>query len=280
MESVDLKLGSVSRLFFAPMHLLYLDESGNPHGAEDKHFVLAGVSAFEQNTYFLARDVDAIKQRHFPTVPPLDFHLSQIRSRNGFWRNVDQPTREIVLQELGQVIANSASSVRLFAAVVEKNASLHGDNAIKVAMEQVCKRFDIMLQRRWNENSDKQRGLLVFAESSYQARAKVWVQGFRELGTQWGVLQNLSDIPYFAAAKESRLLQLADYVAHAPFLLFERREASLIRPIINRFDQKDGALHGLWHSSPNRGPGCDCPGCYSRRSAGAFGPWLSAGVVP
>jgi hypothetical protein len=65
------------------MHLLYLDESGNPSGAEDKHFVLAGISAFEQNTYFLARDVDAIKQSHFPTVPPLEFHLSQIRSREG-----------------------------------------------------------------------------------------------------------------------------------------------------------------------------------------------------
>ena len=256
------------------MHLLYLDESGNPSGADDKHFVLAGLSAFEQNTYFLARDVDAIKQKHFPTVPPLDFHLSHIRSRNGFWRKVEPAVRDAVLADLARVISESAASVRLFGTIVEKNVAFHGDDAVKFAMEQVCKRFDIMLKRCWNENHDKQRGLLVFAESSYQSRAKVWVQGFRDLGTQWGVLQNLSDIPYFVAAKESRLIQLADYVAHSLFLLFERQDDSLIRPIVHRFDQKDGVLHGLMHSSPSRGHGCDCPGCYSRRHPHKVGPWI------
>lgn len=215
---------SAHLLYFA-VHLLYLDESGNPGGADDKHFVLAGISAFEQNTYFLARDVDSIKQRYFPTVPPLDFHASRIRAGLGFWRHVDKPTRDAVLTDLGNVIGRSAGAVRLFGSVVEKSAILHGDGAVKIAMEQVCKRFDIMLKRQFSEHGEAQRGLLVFAESSYQTRAKVWVQGFRELGTQWGVLHNLSDIPYFVPAKESRLIQLADYVAHALYLLYEKRDA-------------------------------------------------------
>jgi len=141
---------------------------------------------------------------------------------------------------------------------------------VKLATEQVCKRFDIFLKRRATEHNDRQRGLLVFAESHYQQRAKIWVRGFRELGTQWGVLKNLSDIPYFASTRESRLLQLADFVAHSMFLLYERQDASLVKGILHRVDQKDGKLHGLVHISKNKGMGCNCPTCVSRRSPHTF----------
>lgn len=257
------------------MHLLYVDESGNPEGAEDRHFVLAGLSAFEQNTYFLAKDVDSIKHKYFPTLPPLDFHVSKIRAGSGFWRNIDRPVREAVLTDLAHALVASAGSVRLFGTVVEKDSTVHGESAIKLAMEQVCKRFDIMLSRRWKEDGDKQRGLLVLAESSYQTRAKVWVQGFRELGTQWGCLRNLSESPFFVPAKESRLIQLADYVAHALFLAYERNDRTLLRPIMHRFDQRTGVLHGLHHASPTKGLACDCPACYSRRHPGQLGPWTT-----
>jgi hypothetical protein len=256
------------------MHLLYLDESGNPDEPADKHFVLAGLSAFEQNTYFLSREADAIQQRYFPTSPPVDFHAQHIRGGKGFWRNQDKTLRDQVLADIADVIAKSYASVRLFGAVVEKTASLHGEDAVRAAMEQVCKRFDTLLKRRALGHEDKQRGLLVFAESHFQSRAKIWVKGFWELGTQWGVLHSLCDIPYFAAAKESRLLQLADYVAHALFLLFEKHDATLIKGIIKKFDQTDGVVHGLVHLSDSRGPTCDCPACFSRRCPWQFGPWV------
>lgn len=266
----------ISRLFFASklMHLLYLDESGNPDDAADKHFILAGVSAFEKNTHFLSSSADGIQNKHFPGSPPIDFHAQHIRAGKGFWRSQEKAVREQVLQDLGDVLSNSYSSVRLFAAVVEKTAKLHGENAVKVATEQVCKRFDTLLKRRLKED-DAQRGLIVFAESHYEQRAKVWVKGFRELGTQWGLLHSLCDIPYFAPAKESRLLQLADYVAHGLFLLYEKQDSSLIKEIVKKFDQADGTLHGLVHVSDHRGAGCNCPACYSRRHPWHWGPWVS-----
>jgi hypothetical protein len=100
------------------------------------------------------------------------------------------------------------------------------------------------------------------------------VRGFRELGTKWGVLRNLSDTPYFAPANENRLLQLADFIAHATYLLYERRNAALAKEIVRRFDERDGVLHGLVHMSEARGLGCLCPACVSRRAPGQFGPWL------
>lgn len=257
------------------MHLLYLDESGNPSDPADQHFVVAGLSAFEKNTHFLTVDVERIQARHFPQSPPVDFHAGPIRSGKGFWRRQKEETRDQVLVDLAEVLVNSYASVRLFGAVIEKDPRLHGDDAIKAATEQVCKRFDTMLKRRLHEDGDEQRGLIVFAESHYQQRARVWVNGFKDLGTQWGLLHSLCDIPYFAPAKESRLLQLADFVSHALFLLYERRDNSLAKTIMKKFDQTDGILHGLVHVSSRRGPGCDCPACFSRRSPRSYGPWVS-----
>jgi hypothetical protein len=236
---------------------------------------MAGLAVFERVTFFVSESVDALQKKYFPGSPPVDFHSSPIRSARGFWRSVDPATRRFVLQDIAQVIARANDpGVRLFAAVIEKDASLYGEEAVRSATEQICKRFETLLARRANEFHDKQRGLLVFAESHFQQRAKIWVRGFRQLGTQWGVLNNLADIPYFAAARENRLLQLADYVAHATYLLYERRDASLITGILQRFDQKNGILHGLVHVGTSKGPGCDCPACISRRSPGSFGPWI------
>lgn len=257
------------------MYLLYLDESGNPDNPADRHFVLGGVAIFERATFFVNRDLDDLQRKYWPSAPPIDFHASQIRAGSGFWRSVPESTRQDLLRDIGVTIERSnRPGVLLLTAVVEKDAQLYGEDAIKCATEQVAKRFDTFLRRRANEHNDPQRGLIIFAESQYQQRAKVWVKDFRRIGTQWGVLANLADIPYFAAARESRLLQLADYISHAMFLLYERRDASLAKGIITRFDQTHGILHGLVHVSPNRGVACDCPACVSRRSPNTFGSWL------
>ncbi|MFN2446989.1 MAG: DUF3800 domain-containing protein [Vicinamibacterales bacterium] len=183
--------------------------------------------------------------------------------------------KAFVLQDLAQTIALANDpGVRLFAAVVEKTSSLFGEDAVKAATEQVCKRFDTFLTRRANEHNDKQRGLLVFAKSHYEQRAKIWVRGFRDLGTQWGILHNLSDTPYFAPANENRLLQLADFVAHATYRLYERRDPTLAKDIVQRFDTKDRIIHGLVHVSEKRGHSCDCPACVTRRTPGQLGPWF------
>ena len=257
------------------MYFLYVDESGNPDDAADRHFVMGGVAVFERQTFFLTRDLEALQSKHFPGTPPVDFHATQIRSGKGFWRGVDRVVRDYLLQDIGQTIALANDpGVCLFTAVIEKHAGLHGEDAVKRATEELCRRFDIFLARRANEHNDKQRGLLVFADSHYQQRAKIWVRGFRELGTQWGVIHNLCDIPYFVPARESRLIQAADFVAHAMFLLYERRDATLAGGIVRRFDQKAGVLHGLVHVSPTRGVGCDCPACSSHHVPGSVGKWI------
>ncbi|MCL5958759.1 MAG: DUF3800 domain-containing protein [Chloroflexi bacterium] len=257
------------------MYILYLDESGNEKDPADKHFVLAGVAVFERQTYHLTQSLDALQSKYFPSTQPIEFHASHIRSGKGFWRKVVESTRTGLLNDIGGTIASAPlPAIALFAAVVEKSDSLYGEDAVKLAAEQVCKRFDTFLVRRYNDASDPQRGLIVFAEGRYHERARVWVNGFRERGTKWGVLNNLSDIPYFASTSETRLLQVADFVSYSVFRLYEEQDSSLFKLIVHRFDQKDGTLHGLAHIG-NKHSACRCPACRSRTNPGNFGPWVS-----
>jgi hypothetical protein len=133
----------------------------------DRHFVIGGLAVFERVTFWLNRAVDDVQAKHFPGRPPIEFHASHIRAGKGFWRGVEVPVRESVLQDLAcGISAANDPDVRLFTCVVEKTSALYGDDAVKCATEQVCKRFDTFLARRANQFNDKQRGLLVFAESA------------------------------------------------------------------------------------------------------------------
>ena len=255
------------------MYLLYLDESGNESDVTDKHFVLGGLAVFERQTYFLSRDVEEVQTRHFPSLPPIEFHASSMRAGKHFWRDIERAKRETILGDLARVIRNSnQEGVALFAAVVEKTKDLWGERAVEYATEEICRRFDIFLARR-HFGGDPQRGLLIFSEGKFDKRAKIWVRNFRELGTRWGTLKNLSDIPYFASVRENRLLQLADVIAHGMFLLYERRDSSLAKDLISRFDQADGVMHGLMHFRADRSSACPCPACSSRSTPYALGSW-------
>ena len=257
------------------MYLLYLDESGNENDPSDRYFVLAGLALFERQTYYLHERLDRVQEKYFPNRPPIPFHASAIRAGRKIWRSVGEEKRQEVLDDvISAITAADYSGLRLYAAAIEKDSETYGEDAVEAATEQVCKRFDTFLARRYHEHDDPQRGLLIFSEGRFDARAKLWVRGFRRRGTQWGSLNNLADIPYFAPMRESRLLQAADFIAHATWLLYERRDPALIRKLLGHFDLHEGVIHGLVHLGPSRGRYCDCPACSTRRIPGNFGAWI------
>jgi len=165
------------------MYLLYLDDSGNPDDAADKHFVLGGCALFERQTYYLRNNLEGIQQIYFPNEQPVPLHASKIRSGTGFWRTLSEDTRKGVIEDIGNAILNTRHpGLVLFATVVRKDAACHGTDAVRLATEDLCKRFDIFLMRRANEHDDRQRGLLVFSQGKYDQRSKLWVKEFRSLG--------------------------------------------------------------------------------------------------
>lgn len=262
------------------MYVLYIDESGNPDDPQDRNFVLAGAAVFERVAYFLSQAFDAVQTAHFPGLQPIPFHATEIRSGSGFWRNVPRDTRVALLGDLCGAIANAQHpGLFLFASVIEKSDTLYGEEAVKRATEEICVAFDRFLVRQYKQFGDAQRGLIVFSAGQYHKRGRVWVQGFRELGTRVGAINNLADIPYFAASKETRLLQVADLVSHAVFRLYERKDASLIKPFFRRFDVNGGIKYGIAHVTSGRDQ-CDCPRCFSQRTPHDFGPWSRDELPP
>jgi hypothetical protein len=263
------------------MHLLYLDESGNEKDPTDRFFVLGGIALFERQTYFLSKALDDVQEKHFPNKQPIPFHASEIRSGRNFWRSVPDEKRNAVLADIADAITKSPPRGRtLFTAAVEKSKDLWGEDAVEKATEELCRRFDIRLKREFQDDGNAQRGLLVFSEGRFDARAKIWVRGFHQRGTRWGSINNLADIPYFAPMQESRLLQVADFVAHAVWLLYEKRNTALVSRILPCFDLRDGVIHGLVHVRGDGSKPCDCPACYSRRTPNSWGPWITSSAVP
>lgn len=172
------------------VYLLYLDESGNEADPADKNFVLGGAAIFERQSYFLSKDLEQIQADHFPGLPPVEFHASEIRKGKGFWRKIERPKREAVLEDLSSVIHNAnVEGMALFAAAIEKSDALWGEKAVEYATEEICRRFDTFLARLCFQGNP-QRGLLIFSEGRFDKRAKLWVRNFRELGTRWGTLKN------------------------------------------------------------------------------------------
>lgn len=232
------------------MYILYLDESGNESNPADRHFILAGVAAYERQIHFLSEAMDAIQDRHLPGYEPLPFHASALRTGKDFWRRVPAGKRQEILHDIGAELAGADSrGVVLFGVAVQKSAALHGDTAVQLAVEEICGRFNLFLARLHRQN-DTQRGLLVFAEGRFHQRARTWVRTFRRQGTRIGAIRNFAeDLPYSASANDSRMLQLADYVAHAVFQKYEHADDSMLSPILHKFDRYEGKLHGLLHKT-------------------------------
>jgi hypothetical protein len=251
------------------VYLLYLDESGNEDNPEDRHFVLAGTAVFERQPHWLTQRLDAIQSRHLPGKPPTPFHATNLRSGKGAWRAVDSAVRAMVLSEIADAICSTPPEhLHLFGSVVEKTDVIHGDEAVRIATQEVLKRFDNFLIRE-HKRGNTQRGLLVFAEGRFTRRLKVWVREFREMGTEHGLIHNLSDIPFFVSMADSRILQAADYVAHSLFLLYERGDRSLFDAIERRFAREEGdRILGISHRPAGKRGDCRCSACMSYEHPG------------
>ena len=246
------------------VHIIYLDESGTQR--EARHFVLAGLAVFERETYFLAQQMEELQRKYFPTHRrPVNLHASELGASDA---SVKPPFHELpmgkrieLLREVYPIIAASRS--RLFGVVIEKAIVPNGQ--YERGFEEVVSRFDRMLSRFYQQG-DQQRGLIVVAESSYKENLELLARKIAEQGHRWGETHNLADIPYFAPAGSTRLLQLADFVSNAIFRRYESGDARAFDVIAPRFDQESGRIHGLVHLTADRSI-CYCPVCVSRRAS-------------
>lgn len=226
------------------MHLLYADESGSTPDPKQQYFVLAGFSVFERQGYWLANELDKIAARFNPADPSaIELHGSPMLSGRGAWRQHPKEDRRKAVEDVLAVLLRSHPSNRLFASVVRK-AAVSPQDPVEVAFEQLASRFDQYLMRL-HRHGDTQRGLIIFDKSKYESAIQSLAADFRTIGHRWGVIKNFAEVPLFIDSKASRLMQLADIIAHVIFKRFEHSDSALFSIIISRFDAEGGIVHGL-----------------------------------
>ena len=245
------------------MYLLYLDGSGSVKNPTERHFVLAGVAVFERQIYHLISKFDSfVASLNLGNVRQVELHASVMANGSKApWKGIVRRKRLQIIESGLRLLDGAHQSVRTFATVVDKRA-LEGD-PVEYAFEEICSRFNHFLTRLWRNEADKQRGLVVMDESSYEHTLQGLAQRFREEGTRWGSLRNMAEVPLFADSRVSRLIQIADLLAWAVWRRYEHGDARYFDLIVGRFDREGGVLHGLVHRKDPRDD-CHCPGCLSR----------------
>lgn len=226
------------------MHLLYVDESGSPHDPNLQYFVLAGLSVFERQGYWIANKLDQIAARFNPgDHREIELHGSPMLSGRGMWRHYPKDQRFKAIEDSLKVFVASHITNRLFASVIKKTA-VSPQNPVEVAFEQLASRFDQYLMRL-HRKGDTQRGIIIFDKSTYEASLQSLATDFRTVGHRWGVIRNFAEVPLFLDSKASRLIQLADIISYITLRHFERSDSYFFTMIQKRFDSEGGIVHGL-----------------------------------
>ena len=250
--------------FFVGMHLLYLDDSGSAGNQDEKYFVLGGLSVFEAQAHWFSEQLDSLAESIDPGSPSnVEFHASEVFSRRSSpWKGMSKEEAQGVIKAVLRIVAESYDTARVFACAVHK-PSFQGDDPVELAFEDLCSRFDQYLSRLRSQGS-RHRGLLILDKTTHETSLQQLAREFRRLGTQWGSIKNLADIPFFVDSKASRLIQVADHIAYAVFRRFNASDTQYFDIIAPKFDSSQGVIHGLAHKISD-GANCVCPACLSRR---------------
>lgn len=245
------------------MYLLYLDDAGSTGNAAEEYLVLGGIAIFEAQVHWLTSELDTLAERISPHNPvDVEFHASEIFSRRTHpWKSMTRDEAKGVLKAVLKIVSDAYDSLALFACAIHKD-SCKGQDPMMVAFEDLCSRFDRFLMRHSAEG-EKHRGLIILDESAHETSLQTMAKNFRKLGTKWGAIKHLADVPLFVDSRMSRPIQAADHVAYATFRRYNAGDCSYFDLIAHRFDQRDGKVHGLCHKHP--GGDCMCPACLTRR---------------
>ena len=251
------------------MYLLYLDDSGSVKNMSERYLILAGLIVPERSLYWLNTRMDELAAKVSPCNPSIELHASEIlRTRDKEpWGNYSFEDKIRIVKSVLEIAKNEfdKGGIRILGCAVEKAAAFDID-PMKLAFEDLCSRFNYFIQRKFSLFQEKDRGLIILDQSSYETSLQELAINFRKNGTQWNnKTSNLQEVPLFVNSKASRAIQLADHVAYALFRKYERNDEQYFKIIQGCFDSDRGRIFGLAHKTQDHE--CTCPACMSKKYA-------------
>lgn len=248
------------------MYLLYLDESGDTgNWQEQRHFVIAGIAVHESFIEAMGNNLRAIQQKYFSHITiPLVFHATDIHSGHGIFRTLQPNIREQLLESLYQIICDVRfPTIVLFGSVMGVESAKNAYQDRSTNFEEVVSGFNsflVMSHRLGHTN----KGLIII-DKNREEQYKQLLDNFQEVGTKYGYLANIVDIPYFARCKDTPMLQFADLCSYAIFRNYENQDDKYLKIILPRvYRNLDGKMFGLKHITSLKP--CGCISCVTQTS--------------
>lgn len=249
------------------MYLLYLDESGN---RQSEHFVVGGLAIHEQDAHRYARAVDALFRGLPAQITDGELHAQHIRTGRGAWRAVQKEVRQRITDDIATLLTSTqhraARPPVLFSVVIHKPSFPHHD-PFERAYEDFFARCNGFLGRLASRG-DRHRCIAIADRSRLEPFVQRFMRSWREEGASTGAaigpMTAYAEVPLFVDSAASRLVQLADFVAHWVYRAYEAGDAGVLDRMLPAFDADGGRKHGLVHLV-GRYRECQCAACMSRR---------------
>jgi hypothetical protein len=256
--------GSPGCFSIALVYLLYADESGDLTDPRTRVFVVAGVAVHEDAVRPLAGAINATLSSFVgrTLAPDLELHGSPMRVGAGVWSQVPQAKRYALFCALLRKLDNwehatTGSRIEPFVVVMDRN---HSQSPTETTYGELLYAFDASLRER-RATGDGHNGVLIADESRYEKTLQAWVELARMYKSRPAQdprrLYALAETPFFIDSKLTRLMQLADLVAHAFYRAYNADD----------WRWAECALPGIRDRSPRRlihftsDETCACPAC-------------------
>lgn len=220
----------------------------------------------ESDIDVMRRRVEGIARRHLHEhIRGIELHAQKIRAGSGPWGRIPANSKRGLLTDiprlLGSFVAAQGREYALFA-VARAPDAVPGVDPLERTFEELLLRFKQFLVRMGPD----ELGIVVADKSKYEPILQPMVRVWHQTGTRVGSLKRLVETPMFVDSSATRMVQLADFVAHAVYRRYTVQDESLFAPLLPMFDRRDGVIHGLVHLVRNYRY-CPCPACVSRATA-------------
>jgi hypothetical protein len=253
--------------------LLYVDESGKL-ATKGEYFVLGGVAVHESDLDPLRRRIEGVVRRHLlEHQRGLELHAQSIRAGSGPWGRIPKEAKQGLLRDIPRLLGSFTSGAdhpyALFGVARAPGAVPLAD-PMERCFEELFLRFTEMMVRH-SRTGEESVGIVVADEAKYEKLLQPIVNVWREVGTRGGRLQRLRrlvEVPLFVDSKATRLIQMADFVAHAVYRNYTASDDTLLTSMVPAFDTEHDIIHGLVHLVRFHGA-CPCRACVSRATAAA-----------
>ena len=217
----------------------------------------------------MTRELNSLQEKYFPGINiPIEFHVRPIRQGKGpHFKQFSFDTRVKIIDEIYDIILKYVfPNIIAFATVMDVSAVTSPEQVCHDCFEDVCQHFNLFLYNQYKKNIPS-KGLLIID----RGRERQYRQHFGKFKKSEAIeeyLGNIVDTPYFAACKETRMLQVADFIANAVFRYYESGitdEFNLILPQFYRGPYRF-PVYGLNHITKD--DSCKCCVCENKRKRG------------